>query len=302
MRITLAAGGGWQGGFVTSSVRIGVIGVGSMGSAMLSRMVATGHDVAFTARRAEVRAEVEALGARSYDSVATLASEVDAVVVCVYSDEQVREVCLGPEGVLAALRPGGTVVVHTTCSPDTPPLLAEVGAARGVQVLDVAFSGGPADAESGGITLLVGGDDDVLAQARPWLSSYGGPLLHVGVLGDAQRVKLVNNALFGASVALVLEAERVARDLGLDPALALAAIAECSGNSYALRLARRPGGAAALRQSAGKYIDKDVATAQALAQAAGTDLGLLGTVAGTTAAATTSSTTARRRQDHEEPA
>lgn len=272
---------------MTNASRIGFVGVGSMGGAMLSRLLTTGHDVGFTARRAEVRAQLEALGARSYDSVSALAGDVDAVVVCVFSDEQVREVCLGPDGVLAALRPGGTVVVHTTCSADTPLLLAEVGAQRGLQVLDAAFSGGPADAERGALTLLVGGDEDVLAQARPWLSAYGGPLLHVGALGDAQRVKLVNNALFGACVALVVEAERVARDLGLDPALALAAVAECSGDSYALRLARRPGGAAALRQSAGRYIDKDVATAQALAQAAGTDLGLLGSVALSAAEATT---------------
>lgn len=264
---------------MSSAVRIGFVGVGSMGSAMLGRLLATGHDVSFTARRSEVRAEVEARGARPKDSVAALAAVVDALVVCVFSDEQVREVCLREDGVLASLPPGGTVVVHTTCSADTPPLLAEVGGARGLHVLDAAFSGGPADAGRGALTLLVGGEERVLEQARPWLSAYGGPILHVGALGDAQRVKLVNNVLFGAGVALVVEAERVARDLGLDPALALDAIAECSGDSYALRLARRPGGAAALRESAGKYIDKDVATAQALARSAGTDLGLLGSVA-----------------------
>jgi 3-hydroxyisobutyrate dehydrogenase-like beta-hydroxyacid dehydrogenase len=261
-------------------MRVGFVGVGSMGRPMLEQVVGAGFEVSFFARRPEVAREVGTLGATSVPTLAALAAASDVVIVCVFSDQQVREVCDGDGGLLAAPRPGGVVVIHTTCSPDTAPRLAEAGRTRGVRVLDAAFSGGPADAAAGRVTVLAGGDAEVLAAARPPLATYADPILHVGGLGDAQRVKLVNNALFGANVTLVAEAERVARDLGLDPAVALDAISRCSGDSYALGTVRAAGSSARLQELAGRYIAKDVATAEALAAAAGTRLGLLATAAG----------------------
>jgi 3-hydroxyisobutyrate dehydrogenase-like beta-hydroxyacid dehydrogenase len=104
--------------------------------------------------------------------------------------------------------------------------------------------------------------------------------VHVGDLGDGQRVKLVNNALFGANVGLIVEAERVAQKLGLDPARAFDAISRCSGNSYALGTAIQMGSAQQLLRAAGRYIEKDVTTAQEAAVSVGADLGVFVTVAG----------------------
>jgi 3-hydroxyisobutyrate dehydrogenase-like beta-hydroxyacid dehydrogenase len=260
-------------------VRVGFVGVGSMGRPMLEQVVGAGFDVSFHARRPEVVREVEASGATSHPTLAALAAASDLVVVCVFADQQVREVCGGDEGLVASLRPGAVVVIHTTCSPDTAPLLAVAGRPGDVRILDAAFSGGPADAAASRVTLLVGGEPAVLETARPVLATYANPILHVGGLGDGQRVKLVNNALFGANVALVAEAERVARDLGIDPAKALDAISHCSGDSYALGTVRAVGSSARLQEAAGRYIAKDVATAKDLAAAAGTHLGLLATAA-----------------------
>lgn len=263
-------------------MRVGFIGVGSMGRPMLERIVAAGHDTSFYARRAEVVADAELTGARAVATVAELGAGSDLVVVCVFTDDQVHEVCVGDGGLLGALPNGAVIVIHTTCSPKTPMALEEIGAPRGVRILDAAFSGGPDDAAAGTITLLVGGPADVLEQARPVLGSYSDPIIPVGALGDGQRVKLLNNALFGASVGLAVEAERVARQLGIDPTTAFQAISHCSGNSYALGVAVAMGSAESMMEAAGKYIRKDVATAQQLAAEAGADLGVLAVAAGTT--------------------
>ena len=253
-------------------MNVGMVGLGEMGMPMLERVRAAGHDVTFLARRPEVAAQAESLGARPAADFA----DRDAVIICVYSDDQVHDV--GP-GVVAGLRPGATLVNHTTGSPGTVTLLAEAAAPRGVRVLDAALSGGPADVRAGRLTLLVGGHEDVLSGVRGVLASYSDPILHVGGIGDGQRVKLVNNALFAAQVRLVAEAERVATGLGVDPARALEAIAHCSADSRVLRTVLAVGSAARMQELAGRFIRKDTAVVEQVARELGVELGRLGTMA-----------------------
>ena len=255
------------------------MGVGAMGAPMVERLLAASFPVAFTARRHDVVSRTVALGATDAGSLRGVAEASDVVIVCVYDDAQVRGVCLGPDGLIAAMAPGSTLVNHTTGSPTTAASLAAEAGPRGVRVLDAALSGGPADIARGSLTLLVGGDEAVLDDLRPVLAAYSDPILHVGGLGDGQRIKLVNNALFGANVALVAEAERVVAALGVDPTLALTAIAQCSGDSYVLRTVLALGSSARMRELAGRFIDKDVATVVDVAAEQGVDLGLLRTAA-----------------------
>jgi 3-hydroxyisobutyrate dehydrogenase-like beta-hydroxyacid dehydrogenase len=235
---------------------------------MLERLRAADHDVTFRARRPEVIEHASGLGASSADGFA----DRDAVIICVYSDEQVREV--GPE-VLATMSPGSTLVNHTTGSPTTPILLAELAAPRRVRVLDAALSGGPDDIRAGRLTLLVGGDEAVLDDVRPALTTYSDPILRVGALGDGQRVKLVNNALFAAQVDLVADAERLARNFGVDPGTALDAVQHCSGDSRVLRMVAAIGSSARMRELAGRFVQKDVAVVEEVARELGVGLGRL---------------------------
>jgi 3-hydroxyisobutyrate dehydrogenase-like beta-hydroxyacid dehydrogenase len=128
---------------------------------------------------------------------------------------------------------------------------------------------------AGTLTLLVGGDDETLARARPALEAYADPILRVGGLGDGQRVKLINNALLGAHLGLAAEAERVAARLGVEPGVALAAIARCSGDSSALRLVVTMGSAEKLDAAAGRFLRKDAEMVVQVARAAGVELGQL---------------------------
>jgi 3-hydroxyisobutyrate dehydrogenase-like beta-hydroxyacid dehydrogenase len=257
-------------------VKVGFLGAGNMGMPMLERLVATGHDVTFRARKPDVVARARAHGARPADDF------VDRAVVCVcgYSDEQLREV--GP-ALLASMTRSAVLVNHTTCSPTTVVALAGSARPLGIGVLDAAISGGPDDIRAGRLTLLVGGDAAVLDAARPALAAYGDPIIPVGRVGDGQRVKLVNNALFGAQVRLVADAERLAAGLGVDPARALDAITHCSADSAVLRIVVALGSTARMRELAGHYIDKDVAVVKQVAHEVGADLGRLDPGAGASA-------------------
>jgi 3-hydroxyisobutyrate dehydrogenase-like beta-hydroxyacid dehydrogenase len=249
-------------------MRVGIVGLGEMGMPMLERLCAAGHEVVFQARRPEVVDAATSHGGRSVEGF----GECDVVLVCVYSDDQVREV--GP-AIITSMRPGAVLVNHTTGDPTTATWLAELAGARGVRVLDGALSGSPQSIRAGALTLLVGGEDAVLEAARPALEAYSEPILQVGSLGDGQRVKLINNALLGAHLGLAAEAERIAADLGVDPAVALAAISQCSGDSSALRLVVSLGSAAELEAAAGRFLRKDAEVVAAVAEAAGVELGKL---------------------------
>lgn len=252
-----------------TTTRAGFIGVGQMGMPMLEQLCGAGIDVTFRARRPEVIAAAEALGARSVDDF----SDRDVVIVCVFDDDQLREVAASA---LETMRAGAVLVNHTTSHPATSERLEEEAGARGVAFLDATVSGGPDEIRRGELTVLVGGDPATLDAARPALAAYSDPIIHVGRVGDGQRVKLINNALFGAQTALLVDAERVATELGMDPQLAFRAITRCSGASRALELVVASGSAAALQEAAGRYIRKDVALVEDVARSAGIDLGRLG--------------------------
>lgn len=252
---------------------VGLVGLGEMGMPMAQRLRAAGHELRVFVRRSEVRDAARGLGAIPVASLAELGDACDVVIVCVYSDDQVREVALGPDGIVAHLRAGAVLVNHTTGRPSTALALAAAARARDASMLDCALSGGPADIAAGRLTLLVGGDSEVLERISAVLATYSAPILHVGGVGDGQKVKLLNNALFGAQVALAVRVEQYAEALGVDPGLALRGIHESSGDSRALGTAVALGSAARLVELAGRFVRKDVAVVADVAAELRVDLG-----------------------------
>ena len=183
--------------------RVGFVGAGRMGAPMVRRLVDAGHEVRVLGRTDEARQAVTELGATAVAELADAAAQADVVVVCVFTDDQVKRVCFD-DGLLAAMPSGSALVLHTTGSPRTAEAIA--AEAPHVAVVDAPVSGGPHDIAAGRIALFVGGDDDAVAGVRPVLSAYGDPVLHVGPLGSGQKVKLVNNMLFAAQLGLLAEA------------------------------------------------------------------------------------------------
>ncbi|ORV99969.1 6-phosphogluconate dehydrogenase [Mycobacterium kyorinense] len=236
---------------------------------MVARLAEAGHDVRVLGRSDEKRAAIGQLGATAMADAASVTSQADVVVVCVFSDEQVRQVCL--EGDLS-MAPGSVLVVHTTGSPRT---VENIAVSLGIDVVDAPVSGGPHNAAAGTLTLFVGGADDAVARARPVLSCYGDPVLHVGPLGAGQKVKLVNNALFAAQIGLLSASVDLAERLGVPEPTLLSALPHGSAASRVLDLVAAGGSVASFTQMAGEFVGKDVAVVRGVAAELGSDLGVL---------------------------
>ncbi|MFE6921950.1 NAD(P)-dependent oxidoreductase [Nocardia sp. NPDC057663] len=257
-------------------MRVGFVGAGRMGKPMIARLVDAGHTVRTLARNADAHEVVAAVGATPVASATEAAHGAEVLIVCVFSDDQVREICL--EGTLLTDLPAGALVVlHTTGSPETAVAVATAAAHRGIGVVDAPVSGGPHDIAAGTLTVFLGGSDSDSRLATEVLGAYGDPVLHVGGLGDGQRVKLVNNVLFAAQIGLVAEAVRLGTLLGLsEPALLAALPHASSGGNAVTRIAGR-GSVDLFRATGGEFLRKDIAVAGAVADALGADLGLLET-------------------------
>jgi 3-hydroxyisobutyrate dehydrogenase-like beta-hydroxyacid dehydrogenase len=254
------------------SARIGFVGAGRMGAPMVQRLVAAGHDVQALGRTDDKRAAVTELGATPVPNLAAVAGDADAVVVCVFTDDQVKELCLdGP--LVEGMRPGTTLIVHTTGSPRT----AQAIAARfgQVDVIDTPVSGGPHDIAAGSVTLFVGGSDDAVARIRPVLGAYGDPILHAGETGAGQLVKLVNNTLFAAQIGLVAEGTRLGTQFGIAEGPLLEALTHGSSQSRVLSMISSAGSADKFVAAVGEFIGKDVAVVRKTVAELGGDLSSL---------------------------
>lgn len=254
--------------------RVGFVGAGRMGMPMLCRLVEAGHEVQALGRTDEKRGAVSELGAQAVAELSAVGDGAEVVVVCVFTDEQVQQVCLHSE-LLSAMPSDAVLVVHTTGSPRTVEMIAAKSSDVNVDVVDAPVSGGPHDVAAGHVTLFVGGSDEAVTRARPALDSYGDPVLHVGALGAGQRVKLINNALFAAQIGLLREAVRLGDRLGVEESKLLSAVSHGSATS-------RVGGFIAARGSVGGFVDgvgefvgKDVAVVRSIAAELGSDLGIL---------------------------
>ena len=252
--------------------RVGFVGTGRMGGPMVRRLVESGHEVRALGRSVEKCAAVRELGAHAVTELCAVGEGAEVVVVCVFTDEQVQQVCLHSE-LLSAMPPGAVLVVHTTGSPRTAEMIA--AAAPGIDVIDAPVSGGPHDIAAGHVTLFVGGSDDAVTRARPALDSYGDPVLHVGALGAGQRVKLINNALFAAQIGLLREAVRLGDRLGVEESKLLSSIPHGSAASRVGGFIAARGSVAGFIDGVGEFIGKDVAVVRTIATELGSDLGIL---------------------------
>ncbi|RAV03961.1 NAD(P)-dependent oxidoreductase [Mycolicibacter senuensis] len=263
---------------------IGFIGAGQLGEPMVMRLLGAGHHVLAYSRRPEVRDRLTAGGAASAGSVAELASESDILISCLFSDEQLRETGLGPDGFIANAKSGSVFVSHTTGTVSTLEALRDSSAAAPV-ILDAPVSGTAENIAAGTLTVLVGGPDDAVATVTPVLAAYADPVVATGDLGSALAIKLINNLLFAANAQLLAAATQLGDDLGVDPGALLSALQVCSARSGAASHAERIGGIDRFAERAGPFLRKDIAACKQAAAEAHVDLGLLGTVVRTGALA-----------------
>ncbi|MDV7352781.1 NAD(P)-dependent oxidoreductase [Rhodococcus oxybenzonivorans] len=260
-------------------MRVGFVGAGQLGEPMVVRLLAAGHTVHVFARRQEVASRLHMQGAVVAASLADLGRTCDIVICCMFSDQQLAQVALGPDGIVAHMTPGSTLVSHTTGRVDTLKRIAGSRPGRDVGIVDAPVSGTAAEIAEGRLTILVGGAADAVDRVTPILGSYAESIMQTGRLGSALNVKLINNLLFAANLQLAAEAVRLGTVMEIAPDALLHALTQCSGSSRAVERALSVGGIEAFGEIAKPFLRKDVAVCLESARAQGSDLGLLGEVA-----------------------
>ncbi|MDQ0963346.1 3-hydroxyisobutyrate dehydrogenase [Streptomyces sp. B4I13] len=251
-------------------LRVGFIGLGSQGAPMARRIIAAGHETTLWARRPATLIPFADSGAKMVSSPAELAMTSDLVCLCVVDDADVEQVVTGPDGVLAGLRRGGVIAVHSTVHPDTCRRLETSARTCGVSLVDAPVSGGGRAADQGSLVVMAGGDPQVFAYCRPVFATYGDPVVHLGPTGSGQLAKILNNLLFTAHLGLAADVLGLGTTLGLDRAALSRVLSRSSAASFALdRVADAGGGLDRIASHAGSLLAKDVRLFAEIANRAG---------------------------------
>lgn len=213
-------------------MRYGFIGLGNLGGKLAARLLRAGFDLTLHDLCAEAATELVAEGAKWAATPKAMGEMVDAVITCLPSPLVSESVVAGESGVLAHLRPGSTWIEMSTNDQDTIERLAKIAATHGVTTLEAPVTGGVHLATRGEITILVGGEADVLARHRVALEALGKQIFHVGRVGSASVIKVVTNMLAFVHLVAAGEALMLAKRAGLDLAQAFHVIKASSGNSF----------------------------------------------------------------------
>ncbi|PPF37980.1 MULTISPECIES: NAD(P)-dependent oxidoreductase [unclassified Rathayibacter] len=192
--------------------RIGFLGLGTMGRGMADNLVKAGHDVTVWNRSAVP----EVAGAATAGSVADAAEGADFVLSCFADDTAVREVVLAEGGLAGLVDPSTIVVDLSTISPEASDEERAAFDARGVRFLDAPVFGSKGEAAAGGLWVVVGGDAEVFAEARPVLEAISETVHHIGPGGSGARMKLVGNLIVASQLLALGQALTLAEKGGLD--------------------------------------------------------------------------------------
>ena len=194
---------------------VGYVGLGVMGSSIVHRLLAGGHDVTVWNRTREKAEPLLAEGARWADSPREVAAAGELVFTMVTNTEAVRAVTEGEDGILAGLRAGAIYVDMSTASPANTRSLAEPLAVAGASMLDSPVSGTAVTVDQGKASLMVGGDDETFERARPVLEAIGPKVIHVGPSGSAVTMKIAVNLSLAVQMLAFSEGVLLAEKSGI---------------------------------------------------------------------------------------
>jgi 3-hydroxyisobutyrate dehydrogenase-like beta-hydroxyacid dehydrogenase len=203
----------------TGKPKIGFIGVGLMGHGMAKNIVEKGYPLTVLGHRN--RKPVEDLlrrGAAEASSPAALAKASDIVFLCVTGTPQVEALVQGPDGLKAGAHEGLIIADCSTALPSSTLALAAELKPLGVRFVDLPLARTPKEAEAGRLNAFVGADDATLAELTPVIECWAENIIHVGPVGTAHSIKLINNFIAMSYAATYAEAFAAARKAGLEPA------------------------------------------------------------------------------------
>lgn len=225
---------------------IAFIGLGIMGSPMAVHLQKAGFDVVGFNRSPEKAAPLVEAGGRAAGSVAEAVAEADVVAIMVPDSPDVEDV-LRQDGVFDHAKQGALIVDFSSIRPDVTTVLAAEAKEKGFRILDAPVSGGEPGAVNATLSIMVGGEADHFAEAKPVFDAVGKTIVHVGPNGAGQTVKAANQLIVAVNIQALSEALVFLEVYGVD----MPAAVEVLGGGLA--------GSAVLNQKAGKMLDREFA-------------------------------------------
>ncbi len=175
-------------------MKIGFIGVGNIGAPIAGQLLAAGHALAVHDIRREAADALVAAGAAWAGTPAALAADSEVVATCLPGPPEMERVCLGPDGIVAHLRPGALYLDHTTNAPALVRRVHAMLAAKGVAMLDAPVSGGMEGARARDLLVMAGGEPADFERARPLLEAIAKRVIHAGGIGTGSIAKIMHNS------------------------------------------------------------------------------------------------------------
>jgi 3-hydroxyisobutyrate dehydrogenase len=218
---------------------VGFVGLGSMGAPLARRLALAGYGLRAHDAAPACRDRVPA-GATWVDDAAGTGRGARAVLLSLPDGATVTDVVLGSGALVDALEPGAAVIDTSSSAPEGTRRLGAALAERGIELIDAPVSGGVVRAETGELTMMVGGDRDSVERWRPLLSVLASRIVHTGPLGSGHAMKALNNYVSAAGLLASLEALAAARSAGVDPEVALDVLNTSSGRNNSTENKIRP--------------------------------------------------------------
>ena len=215
-------------------MRVGFVGLGTMGGAMAANVARAGFAVTAWNRSPGRAAGLAGLGIELAPTAAAVAAAAEVIVTIVSDTPDVEAVLFGPDGVAAGAAPGTLVIDMSTISPSATRDFAARLADQGVALLDAPVSGGSEGAKKGTLSIFVGGDSAQLERARPVLAAMGTTITHLGPVGSGQAAKAVNQVILAGGYLGVAEGIVLALKAGLDVEALVAALSGGAAQSWVL--------------------------------------------------------------------
>ncbi len=212
-------------------MKVGFIGLGGIGKPMAINIARSGLELTVTDLRDQPLRDLEQYGAKAVLSPREVAELSDIVLASLPSNEASLEVALGVDGVLSGTKSGDIYIELSTISPEIVHTIVEKASAKSVNVLDAPVSGGLEQREEGTLSIMAGGDANILSQAMPVLKTFGDKIFHTGPNGTGASVKLINNMLAGINMVATMEALVLGVKAGLSVQTIKEVIGASSGNN-----------------------------------------------------------------------
>jgi len=215
--------------------RVGIVGVGRMGFAMLKHMVKHGYQVTACDLDDKQLVKAREAGASTVKTPAEVARAATFVIIGVGYDDEVNEVVLGNDGLIGTLARGSIIAVSSTAKPETVKALEQRAQPHGIDILDAPICRGRFAADDGTLLALVGGKPEVVERGRAVYRCFCSDYAHLGDVGHGQVGKTMNNLLLWISAVGLIEAGRLAETTGIDLVKLREALLMSSGASDALK-------------------------------------------------------------------